>query len=54
VLEKQFEKDYPFVRWTLRDISVKFMIPINQLKPIFDDKAKVLKLIYGKIDLEKK
>jgi hypothetical protein len=53
-LEKQFEKDYPFFKWTLRNVSVTFLIPLHELKPIFDDKIKVLKLIYKKIDLEKK
>jgi hypothetical protein len=53
-LEKQFEKDYPFFKFTLRNVSVRFLIPLHELKTIFDDKNKVLKLIYQKIDLEKR
>ena len=53
-LEKQFEKDYPFFKFTLRNVSVRFLIPLHELKPIFHDKILVLKVIYKKIDLEKK
>lgn len=45
-LEQRFEKEYPFVKWTLHDLSIRFAIPIYVLKPVFADKEEVLRLIY--------
>ena len=47
--ETKFEKDYPFVKWTLRDLSLKFMIPIHVLKPMMDDKVKTIRYIYENV-----
>jgi len=44
-LETQFEKEYPFVTWTLRDLSLTFKIPVSTLKPLMQDKEACLKLL---------
>ena len=47
--ETKFEKDYPYVKWTPRDLSLKFMIPIHVLKPMIDKKAECIKYIYENV-----
>jgi len=44
--ESKFEKDYPYVKWRTRDLSVKFMIPISVLKSL--NKEDTIKYIYLK------
>ncbi len=51
-LENQFEKDYPFIKWESRVLSHKFLIPLEKVKELIDNKPELLKLIYDKIDLE--
>lgn len=46
-LLSQFQKDYPFVKWSLRDLSIYFMIPRHELAPLMDDKVEVIKYIYA-------
>ena len=45
--ETKFEKDYPFVKWTPRDLSLKFMIPIHIIRPLMENKAECIKYIYS-------
>ena len=52
-LESQFEKQYPFIKWEPRTLSQKFLIPIDKVKELFNDKPALIKYIYNKIDLEK-
>ena len=54
VWESSFEKDYPTVKWKARDLSLKFIIPLEKVKELIDDKPKLIKYIYDKIDLESK
>ena len=44
--ESKFEKDYPYVKWTPHDLSVKFMIPLSVLKTL--NKEDTIKYIYLK------
>jgi hypothetical protein len=44
--ETKFEKDYPFVQWTPRDLSIKFMIPIDVIRPLMENKEECIKYIY--------
>ena len=52
--ETKFEKDYPNVKWIARDLSLKFIIPLEKVKELIEDKPKLIKYIYDKIDLESK
>ena len=54
VWETRFQKDYPTVKWIARDLSLKFLIPLEKIKELIEDKPKLIKYIYDKIDLEKK
>ena len=53
VWETRFEKDYPLIKWNPKSISVKFLIPLEKIKELFDDKPKMIKYIYDKIDAER-
>ena len=46
-LISKFEKDYPFVKFKTRDLSLYFMIPYHELKPLMEDKEAVIKYIYN-------
>jgi len=52
-LETRFEKEYPNVKWETRSLSLKFLIPIDKVKELINDKPNLIKYIYNKIDLEK-
>ena len=52
--ETKFEKDFPTVKFTPRDLSLKFIIPLEKVKELIEDKPKLIKFIYDKIDLESK
>ena len=52
VWESSFEKDYPTVKWTPRDLSLKFIIPLETVKSMIDDKPKLIKFIYDKQENE--
>ena len=52
-LETRFEKEYPNVKWETRSLSLKFLIPIDKVKELINDKPTLIKYIYNKIDLEK-
>ena len=54
VWETKFEKDYPNVKFIARDLSLKFIIPLETIKSMIEDKPKLIKFIYDKIDLESK
>jgi len=54
VWETRFQKDYPTVKWIARDLSLRFLIPLEKVKELIEDKPKLIKYIYDKIDLEKK
>ena len=54
VWETKFEKDYPTIKWISRDLSLKFIIPLEKVKELIEDKPKLIKYIYDKIDLESK
>ena len=54
VWETRFQKDYPTVKFTPRDLSLKFIIPLEKIKELIEDKPKLIKYIYDKIDLESK
>lgn len=45
-LLSKFEKDYPFVKWKTRDLSIHFMIPYHELKPLMENKEETIKYIY--------
>ena len=45
-LESKFEKDYPNVKWEAKVISVKFLIPLDKVKELINDKPALIKLIY--------
>jgi len=45
-LETQFEKDYPFIKWEPKNLSQKFLIPIDKVKELINDKPGLIKLIY--------
>ena len=52
-LESRFEKEYPNVKWDPRSLSLKFIIPLEKIKELINDKPTLIKYIYNKIDLEK-
>ena len=52
-LESRFEKEYPNVKFEPRSLSLKFIIPLEKIKEMINDKPKLIKYIYNKIDLEK-
>ena len=52
VWETKFEKDYPTVKWIARDLSLKFIIPLETIKSMIDDKPKLIKFIYDKQENE--
>ena len=52
-LETRFEKEYPNIKWETRSLSLKFLIPIDKVKELINDKPNLIKYIYNKIDLEK-
>ena len=52
-LETRFEKEYPNVKWETRSLSLKFLIPLEKIKEMINDKPTLIKYIYNKIDLEK-
>jgi len=52
-LESRFEKDYPNLKWEPKNLSLKFLIPLDKVKELFNDKPALIKYIYNKIDLEK-
>jgi len=45
-LETQFEKDYPFIKWEPKTLSQKFLIPLDKVKELINDKPALIKLIY--------
>ena len=45
-LETQFERDYPFIKWEPKILSHKFLIPLDKVKELINDKATLIKLIY--------
>ena len=51
-LENRFEKEFPFIKWIPKDLSHRFLIPLEKVKELIEDKPALLKLIYNKIDLE--
>jgi len=52
-LESRFEKEYPNIKWDPRSLSIKFLIPLEKIKEMINDKPNLIKFIYNKIDLEK-
>ena len=50
--ETRFHKEYPTVKWTPKSISVKFLIPLDKVNELFEDKPKMIKYIYDKIETE--
>ena len=52
--ETRFQKDFPTVKFTPRDLSLKFIISLETIKSMIEDKPKLIKYIYDKIDLESK
>lgn len=52
-LESKFEKDYPNLKFEPKSLSVKFLIPLEKIKELINDKPALIKYIYNKIDLEK-
>jgi len=52
-LESRFEKEYPNVKFEPKSLSLKFLIPLDKVKELFNDKPALIKYIYNKIDLEK-
>ena len=52
VWESSFEKDYPNVKWIARDLSLKFIIPLEKVKELIEDKPKLIKFIYDKQENE--
>lgn len=50
--ESRFHKEYPNVKWTPKSISVKFLIPIDKVNELFEDKPKLIKYIYDKIETD--
>jgi hypothetical protein len=44
--ETKFEKDYPLVSWTPRELSIKFRISIEVIKPLMEDKEECIKYLY--------
>ena len=50
--ETKFQKEYPTVKWNPKSISVKFLIPLDKVKELFEDKPKMIKYIYDKIEIE--
>ena len=45
-LENKFEKEYPYLKWCPKAISVKFLIPLDKVKEMIDDKKTLIKYIY--------
>ena len=45
-LESRFEKEYPNVKWEARNLSLKFLIPLEKIKELINDKPKLIKYIY--------
>jgi len=45
-LESKFEKDYPNVKFEPRTLSLKFLIPLDKVKELIDDKPTLIKYIY--------
>ena len=52
-LETRFEKEYPNVKFEPKSLSIKFLIPLEKVKEMINDKPTLIKYIYNKIDLEK-
>jgi len=52
-LESKFERLYPDVRWEAKCLSVRFMIPFETTRELIDDKPKLLKIIFDKIEADK-
>ena len=53
VLETKFNKDYPTLKWVARDLSLKFIIPLDTIKSMIDDKPVLIKYIYDKLEKDK-
>ena len=45
-LESKFEKEYPNVKWEARTLSLKFLIPLDKVKELINDKPALIKYIY--------
>jgi hypothetical protein len=45
-LETRFEKEYPNVKFEPRSLSLKFLIPLEKIKELINDKPKLIKYIY--------
>ena len=45
-LESRFEKDYPNLKWEARTLSLKFLIPLDKVKELINDKPTLIKYIY--------
>jgi len=41
------------VKWEAKVLSVRFMIPFEVTKELIDDKPKLLKIIFDKIEADK-
>lgn len=51
-LENKFHRMFPDVKWEAKVLSVRFGIPFETTRELIDDKQKLLKIIFDKIEAD--
>ena len=51
-LESKFNRLFPEIKWEAKVLSVRFMIPFETTRELIDDKPKLLKIIFDKIEAD--